>query len=78
MLTMLGLGMVVTFMSLIMTRRLSPMVALIVIPILFALVRAGIPAGHVRHDLPETSPYEVSGQAAVLRRGVPAGQDVPV
>lgn len=38
MLTILGFGMVVTFMYLIMTKRLSPMVALIVIPILFALI----------------------------------------
>lgn len=38
MLTFLGFGMVVTFMFLIMTRRLAPMVALIVIPILFAIV----------------------------------------
>lgn len=38
MLTMLGFGMVVTFMVLIMTRRLSPMVALIAVPILFAVV----------------------------------------
>ena len=37
-LAILGFGMVVTFMTLIMTRRLSPTVALIVIPILFALV----------------------------------------
>lgn len=38
MLTWLGFGMVVTFMTLIMTRRLSPMVALIAVPILFALL----------------------------------------
>jgi CitMHS family citrate-Mg2+:H+ or citrate-Ca2+:H+ symporter len=38
MLTVLGFGMVITFMALIMTRRLSPLVALIVIPILFAVV----------------------------------------
>ncbi len=38
MLTLLGFGMVVTFMALIMTRRASPLVALIVIPILFAAV----------------------------------------
>ncbi len=37
-LAILGFGMVVTFMTLIMARRLSPTVALIVIPILFALV----------------------------------------
>ncbi len=38
MLTILGFGMVITFMALIMTKRLSPMVALILIPILFAVV----------------------------------------
>lgn len=37
-LTILGFGMVITFMFLIMTRRLSPLVALITIPILFALI----------------------------------------
>lgn len=35
MLTLLGYGMVVTFMALIMTRRLSPLVALIVVPLVF-------------------------------------------
>ncbi|TWT17453.1 CitMHS family transporter [Luteimonas marina] len=38
MLTLLGFGMVIVFMTLIMTKRLSPLVALITIPILFALV----------------------------------------
>ncbi|WP_440224405.1 CitMHS family transporter [Dokdonella sp. MW10] len=38
MLTMLGFGMVITFMVLIMTKRLSPLVALVAIPILFALL----------------------------------------
>ncbi len=38
MLTLLGFGMVIVFMALIMTKRLSPLVALITIPILFALV----------------------------------------
>jgi len=37
-LTALGFGMVIVFMALIMTKRLSPLVALIAIPILFALV----------------------------------------
>lgn len=37
-LTLLGFGMVLTFMVLIMTKRLSPLVALTLIPILFALV----------------------------------------
>jgi CitMHS family citrate-Mg2+:H+ or citrate-Ca2+:H+ symporter len=38
MLTLLGFGMVVTFMYLIMSKRLSPLVALIVIPITFGLI----------------------------------------
>lgn len=38
MLTFLGFGMVITFMTLIMLRRLSPMVALILIPIIFAVI----------------------------------------
>lgn len=38
MLTILGFGMVVTFMVLIMTKRLSPMVALIGVPIVFGIV----------------------------------------
>jgi CitMHS family citrate-Mg2+:H+ or citrate-Ca2+:H+ symporter len=37
-LTLLGYGMVVTFMTLIMMKRLSPLVALTLIPLLFALV----------------------------------------
>jgi CitMHS family citrate-Mg2+:H+ or citrate-Ca2+:H+ symporter len=38
MLTLLGFGMVLTFMTLIMTKRLAPVVALILIPILFAII----------------------------------------
>lgn len=37
-LTVLGFGMVIAFMFLIMTRRLSPVVALTLIPVLFALL----------------------------------------
>ncbi len=37
MLTILGFAMIITFMYLIMTKRLSPLTALILIPILFAL-----------------------------------------
>ncbi len=43
-LTLLGFGMVITFMTLIMTKRLSPLVALILVPILFALL-GGFGAG---------------------------------
>lgn len=38
MLTALGFGMVITFMYLIMSKRLSPLVALITVPIVFALL----------------------------------------
>ncbi|MCW0412070.1 CitMHS family transporter [Xanthomonas sacchari] len=37
MLTALGFGMVITFMYLIMSKRLSPLIALIIVPIVFAL-----------------------------------------
>ncbi|HHW4681517.1 MAG TPA: CitMHS family transporter [Xylella taiwanensis] len=37
MLTVLGFGMVITFMYLIMSKRLSPLVSLIIVPIVFAL-----------------------------------------
>src|SRR5215210_6550593 len=38
MLAILGFGMVLTFMVLIMTKRLSPQIALIIIPIVFGLL----------------------------------------
>lgn len=38
MLSFLGYGMIVTFMALIMTKRLSPLVALTIVPIIFALI----------------------------------------
>ncbi|KQP39018.1 CitMHS family transporter [Pseudorhodoferax sp. Leaf274] len=44
MLTILGFGMVMTFMVLIMSKRLSPLVALTLVPIVFALV-GGFHAG---------------------------------
>lgn len=44
MLTLLGFGMVIAFMYLIMTKRLTPLVALITIPILFAVL-GGFVAG---------------------------------
>lgn len=42
MLTILGLGMILCFMYLIMSRRLSPLVALTLIPVLFALIAYGL------------------------------------
>ena len=44
MLTLLGFGMVITFMTLIMLRLVSPLVALIAIPVVFALL-AGVGGG---------------------------------
>lgn len=38
MLSLLGYGMIVVFMILIMTKKLSALVALIIIPIIFALI----------------------------------------
>jgi len=37
-LTLLGFGMVITFMTLIMTRRMSPLVALTLVPVIFAAI----------------------------------------
>ena len=45
MLTFLGYGMVVAFMALIMTRRLSPLVALTLVPIAFALLASAVVGG---------------------------------
>ncbi|MFC6053541.1 citrate transporter [Acinetobacter sp. Ac_877] len=42
MLTILGLGMIICFMYLIMSRRLTPLVALTLIPVLFALIAYGL------------------------------------
>lgn len=42
MLTILGLGMILCFMYLIMSRRLTPLVALTLIPVLFALITYGL------------------------------------
>ncbi|MET0338964.1 MAG: SLC13 family permease, partial [Caulobacter sp.] len=38
MITILGFGMVAAFMTLIMTRRMTPLVALIVVPVIFGLL----------------------------------------
>ncbi|RYZ64047.1 MAG: citrate:proton symporter, partial [Proteobacteria bacterium] len=38
MLTLLGFGMVATFMALIMTKKLPPFLALIIVPIVFGLI----------------------------------------
>lgn len=62
MLTVLGFGMVITFMALIMTKRLSPMVALIVIPILFAIVGG--------FGGPELGPMMIDGVKKLAPTGV--------
>ena len=46
-LMMLGFGMVASFMTLIMTRRLTPLVALIITPIVFGLIAIGLAGGPV-------------------------------
>jgi CitMHS family citrate-Mg2+:H+ or citrate-Ca2+:H+ symporter len=61
-LTMLGFGMVITFMALIMTKRLSPMVALIIIPILFAIVGG--------FGGPELGPMMIEGVKTLAPTGV--------
>ena len=72
MLILLGYLMVVTFMVLIMTRRLSALVALILVPLVFGLL-----AGH-RTDL---GPMAIDGitklapTAALLLAGLLAGLD---
>lgn len=62
MLTLLGFGMVIVFMTAIMTKRLSPMVALILIPILFAIV-AGFGG-------PEIGPMMIDGVKTLAPTGV--------
>lgn len=61
-LTVLGFGMVITFMALIMTKRLSPMVALIVIPIIFAVVGG--------FGGPELGPMMIEGVKTLAPTGV--------
>lgn len=61
-LTLLGFGMVITFMVLIMTKRISPMVALILIPVLFAI--AGGFGG------PELGPMMIEGVKVLAPTGV--------
>ena len=69
----LGFGMVTTFMTLIMTRRLSPLVALISIPILFALLGgfAGAQLGTMMLDgLRTLAPTGVMLMFAILYFGL--------
>ena len=61
MLPVLGFLMVATFMTLIMTRRLAPMVALIVVPVVFGLL-----AGHGL----DLGPMMLAGVARIAPTGV--------
>ncbi|MGM7371783.1 citrate transporter, partial [Acinetobacter baumannii] len=49
MLTLLGVGMILCFMYLIMSKRLSPIIALILIPFIFSLIAWGL--GHYFESL---------------------------
>ena len=70
MLSILGFGMVITFMYLIMSKRLSPLVALITIPIIFALI-----GGFDRHVLQPCRVQEMAGELAAGARQVrPVGK----
>ena len=72
MLSILGFGMVITFMYLIMSKRLSPLVALITIPILFALI-GGFGAGideMMLEGIKKIAPTGVMLMFAILYFGV--------
>src|SRR6218665_1388192 len=72
MLTILGFGMVMTFMYLIMSKRLSPLVALTVVPIVFALV-GGFHAGlgpMMRDGIRKIAPTGIMLMFAILYFGV--------
>jgi citrate-Mg2+:H+ or citrate-Ca2+:H+ symporter, CitMHS family len=72
-LTFLGFAMVVTFMFLIMTKRLSPVVALIAVPVIFALVGgfggAGI-GGMMLEGIRALAPTGVMLMFAILYFGI--------
>ena len=71
-LTLLGFGMVLTFMILIMTRRLSPLVALISIPIVFAIIGGFAPTmgGMMLDGIRKIAPTGVMLMFAILYFGV--------
>jgi len=71
-LTLLGFGMVLTFMTLIMTKRLSPLVALISVPIVFALIGGFAPTmGAMMLDgIRKIAPTGVMLMFAILYFGV--------
>ncbi|MEI8048615.1 MAG: citrate:proton symporter [Bacteroidota bacterium] len=72
MLALLGLGMITTFISLIMTKRLSPLVALTLIPILFGIM-AGYGSGlgkMMENGLKDTAPTGVLLMFGILYFGI--------
>jgi CitMHS family citrate-Mg2+:H+ or citrate-Ca2+:H+ symporter len=72
MLALLGLGMITTFITLIMTKRLSPLVALTLIPILFGLIAgAGSGLSKMMEDgLVATAPTGVLLMFGILYFGI--------
>lgn len=71
-LTLLGFGMVIAFMTLIMMKRLSPLVALVLVPIIFALI-GGFYAGMgdmMLDGLRKIAPTGVMLMFAILYFGV--------
>jgi citrate-Mg2+:H+ or citrate-Ca2+:H+ symporter, CitMHS family len=65
MLTALGLGMILCFMYLIMSRRLIPLVALTLIPVLFALIAWGL-----GFFIPDLAHINASGLGEMMLDGV--------
>ena len=72
MLSLLGYGMIVTFMALIMTKRLSPLVALTITPIVFALIGGFGPemGGMMVDGLKKVAPTAIMVMFAILYFGM--------
>ncbi|WP_282348199.1 CitMHS family transporter [Pseudomonas sp. PS01301] len=72
MLSLLGYGMIVTFMALIMSKRLSPLVALTITPIVFALIGGfGPEMGNMMIDgLKKVAPTAIMVMFAILYFGM--------
>jgi len=72
MLSLLGYGMIVTFMALIMSKRLSPLVALTITPIVFALIGGfGPDMGDMMIDgLKKVAPTAIMVMFAILYFGM--------
>lgn len=72
MLSLLGYGMIITFMTLIMTKRLAPLVALTVVPVIFCIV-AGFSADMgtmVVDGLRKVAPTAIMVMFAILYFGI--------